>query len=164
MAHTAADIQTALLAVGRNADLGRCALLSADLRSTGDLDRAIAQLRNDERHDSLTFALSYRAALAEAADPMVMVRRLRTEASDLQYRADKMMADGAENAGKAADRLAKGQLALAADYQRSADAAERAGAALTDDAAAKHAQADDIERREASKKAFRDVSNLIAAE
>ena len=138
---TAADVLDALTATGRSADSDAAEALVRVIVAYGGVGRAEAALANDEAHDLLCHLLTYRAAVAELADPALRIARLHREADDLDARAEPAWAEAAEFSGKASFRRSQGERELAGVFQRKTEAAERRAAALEAEAFAKRLQA-----------------------
>jgi hypothetical protein len=134
-----------------------CEALAAEIARYGGLERAIAALANDASA-LLPQLLAYRAALAEQADPARRIANLRTEAHDLDHRAEPAWAEAAEMHGRAAFRRLQGEHDLAETFLRRAHAAERFAAALEAEAFAKRLEA---ARMEASAERQQELAGLL---
>jgi hypothetical protein len=140
-------------------DLHPCEALTAEIARYGGLGRAIAALANDASA-LLPQLLAHQAALTEQADPARRIVRLRTEAHDLDHRAEPAWAEAAEMHGKAAFRRLQGEHDLAATFLRRAHAAERFAAALEADAFAKRLEA---ARMDADAARWAELTGVLAA-
>jgi hypothetical protein len=124
------DIQAVLAAAGRTVDPRQAQRLADEIRARGGLEPAVAALAADESSGLLSLLLAYRAALAEATEPALLVCRLRQRAQDLDARAGPLWREAAEDAGLAAARRLRGEVALAQTFERRAAAAEALAAEL----------------------------------
>jgi hypothetical protein len=136
--------------------------IAAEIARYGGLAPAIAALAHDGS-PLLTELLAHQAALAEQADPARRVARLRTEAHDLDARAEPNWAEAAEMHGKAAHRRLQGDDDLAQSFLRRAHAAERCAAALEADAFAKRLEAAQLQAGIDRASALADVIGALAA-
>lgn len=89
----------------------------------GELERVIGELMHSDlpaSQSGLLIALAYKDALKCEADPLYLAKRLRRSADDIDYRAEKLVAEGADAAGRG--RLAEAQACadLVADFTREA--------------------------------------------
>jgi hypothetical protein len=159
----AADILQTLTAAGCPACPRTAGRIARELTTYGDIERAAAALAHDEAHGLLSALLTYRAALAEQADPSLRARRLRREAADLDVRADALWAQAAQDAGKASFRRLQGEHDLAAAFQSQADAAERMAASLEAQAFAKRLEAAGLQADHESRTDLLDVLQSVAA-
>jgi hypothetical protein len=89
--------------------------------------------------------LAHRAGLIEQANPRAVIARLRTEAADLDRRAEPAFAEAAALFGKAAGRRWRGETPLAAAFEAQAEAAERHAVILEDEALVKRLEAARLE-------------------
>ncbi len=136
--------------------------LAAEIARYGGLERAITALANDASA-LLPEALAYRASLAEQADPARRIARLRTEAHDLDARAEPAWAEAADMHGRAAYRARQGERDLAETFLRRAHAAERFAAALEADAFAKRLEAAGLEVSARGRQEMTDLLETLAA-
>jgi hypothetical protein len=143
-------------------DAHPCEAIAAEIARYGGLERAIAALANDGAA-LLPQLLAYQASLAEQADPDRRIARLRTEAQDLDARAEPAWAEAAEMHGKAAFRRRQGEAELAAAFLRRAHAAERLAAALEAHAFAKRLEAARMDGDSVRQADLADVLAAIAA-
>jgi hypothetical protein len=143
------DIQTALAAAGRAMSPDQARRLADEIAARGGLDAAIAALAADESTALLSLLLAYRAALDEAADPVLRVCRLSRMAHDLEARAEPLWCEAAEDAGRAAARRLRGETALADAFERRAAAAEALAAELEAEAFALRLEAARTEAEQA---------------
>jgi hypothetical protein len=139
------DIQAALAAAGRDIGPDQARLLAEEIGARGDLDRAVAALAADESSSLLSLLLAYRAALAEAVEPVLRARRFRRMAQDLDARAEPLWREAAQDAGRAAARRLRGEAALADTFARRAAAAETLACELEAQAFALRLQAVRVE-------------------
>jgi hypothetical protein len=100
-----------------------------EIAARGGLEPAIAALAADDS-GLLPRLLAHRAALDEAAEPHLRIRRLRLRAQDLDARAEPLWREAAEDAGLAAGRRLRGETTLAETFERRAAAAEALAAEL----------------------------------
>lgn len=142
--------------------------MTADtISEAGSLDKAIAYAANyqhDPRNDTsdmLADLLAEQSRRAELADPGVHYRALLRQACDLEARAERSAAEGAEYAGKAAARRLQGEAKLADNFQRMADARERYAADLMEQAFGLKLQAADIRASMDFREAFVGICNAI---
>ncbi len=157
------DIQAVLAAAGRAISADEALSLAAEIRTRGGLEAAVTALAADESSTLLSLLLAYRAALAEAADPALRVRRLRQKARDLDARAEPLWREAAEDAGLAAARRLRGEAALAGAFERRAAAAEALAAELESEAFALRLQAAGIEAGEARRQDLVEALTGLAA-
>jgi hypothetical protein len=146
--HQPLDIQAALAAAGRDIEADQARRLAEEIGARGGLEAAVTALAADES-SLLSLLLAYRAALAEAAEPALRVRRLRRRARDLDARAEPLWREAAEDAGRAAARRLRGEIALADTFARRAAAAEALAAELEAGAFALRLQAAQIDAEQA---------------
>jgi hypothetical protein len=118
--------------------------LSREIAARGGLEPAIAALAADES-GLLPQLLAWRASLEEDADPALRIRRFRMRAQDIEARAEPLWREGAEDAGLAAARRSRGEIALAETFERRAAAAEALAAELESEAFALRLQAARLE-------------------
>lgn len=137
------DLQA--IATGQGADPADLRRLADEITAHGWHEAAVAALANAEAVDLMVLLLACRSDLNERADPSCAVSRLRRQAQDLEVRAERAWAEGAEFAGKAAGRRLSGEAALSSAFQRRADAAQRQAAALEDQALSLRLRAANIE-------------------
>lgn len=97
--------------------------LDHEIAVRGGLEPAIAALAADES-GLLPQLLARQAALDEAADPALRVRRLRLKAQDLETRAQPLWREASDDSGLAAGRRLRGETALAEIFERRAMATE----------------------------------------
>ena len=131
---TPLDILAALAAAGRAANPDQAGRLAEEIRARGGLEAAASALAADEASGLLSLLLAYRAALAEAVEPVLRMRRLRQRAQDLDARAEPLWREAAEDAGRAAARRLRGEAALAEIFAARAAAAEGLAAELESEA------------------------------
>ena len=161
---TPLDIQAALAASGRAIDPDQAQRLAEEIRARGGMvEAALAALAADESSLLLSLLLAYRAALAETAEPVLRVRRLRRKAQDLDARAEPLWREAAEDAGRAAGRRLRGEPSLAETFARRAAAAEALAAELEAEAFALRLQAGRIEAEQARRHDLMEVLTGFAA-
>jgi hypothetical protein len=156
-------IQAVLAVAGRTIGADEARRLAEEIRARGGLEAAVAALAADEASSFLSLLLAYRAALAEAADPALYVRRLRRRAQDLDTRSEPLWREAAEDAGLAAARRLRGESALAETFERRAAAAEVLAAALESEAFAFRLQAAQIEAEHARQQDLMQALTGLAA-
>ncbi|MEI9890948.1 MAG: hypothetical protein WDN45_10545 [Caulobacteraceae bacterium] len=122
--------------------------LDREIAARGGLEAAIDALAADES-GLLPLLLARRAAIDEAAEPALRVRRLRLKAHDLDARAEPLWREAADDAGFAAARRLRGEIALAQTFEHRSAAAEALAAALEAEAFGLRLQAARIEAAEA---------------
>jgi hypothetical protein len=157
------DIQAILAAAGRTVDADQGLRLAEEIRARAGLEAAITALAADESSNLLSLLLALRAALAEAAEPALRVRRLRRKAQDLDARAGPLWREAAEDAGLAAARRLRGEAALAATFERRTAAAETLAAELESEAFALRLQAAQIEAEQARRQDLTEALSGLAA-
>ena len=116
------------------------AALQHEIAIRGGLEQAIAALAADES-GLLAPLLAYKAALDDAAEPALRIRRLQRRAHDLETRAEPLWREAAEDAGLAAARRLRGEPGLAETFERRAAATEAFAAELEAEAFALRLQA-----------------------
>lgn len=95
---TAAEITKTFAAAQIVVETAQAERLALQLQSTGgDIERLIPALAVEDGGDPLTVALRYKAALRRVADPVYFAKSLRTEAADLDARADGMLAEAEQD-------------------------------------------------------------------
>jgi hypothetical protein len=122
--------------------------LQQEVAARGGLEPAIAALAADES-GLLPQLLAWRASLDEAADPALHIRRLRMRAQDIDARAEPLWREAADDAGLAAARRLRGEIALAQTFERRAAAAEALAAELESEAFGLRLQAARLEAEQA---------------
>lgn len=125
------------------------ARLDAEIAAHGGAEHAVAALAEAEANDLLALLLAGQASLDDRADPALAAARRKIRADILAARAETAWAEGAEFAGRAAARLSRGESALAATFQRRAEAAERLALDLEDQALAMNLEAARIQGMQA---------------
>lgn len=126
--------------------------LPAEIATYGSIDAAILAADNDGAYGLLTDLLSRRAAMMEDADPALKASNLRQSARDLRARVQRLMAEEAEYAGRAAFRAHQGEAELAEQFARRASACLSLATRDLDAAASADAEADAIETTELMKR------------
>jgi hypothetical protein len=157
------DIQRALAAAGRTVDADHALSLVEEIRARGGLDAAVAALAADESSGLLSLLLAYRAALAEAAEPALHVRRLKRRAQDLDARAEPLWREAAEDAGLAAARRLRDEAVLAETFEHRAAAAEALATEFESEAFALRLQAARIEAEQARRQDLMQALASLAA-
>lgn len=157
------DIQAVLAAAGRATSPDQVQRLAEEIRARDGVEAAAAALAADESAGLLSLLLAYRAALAEAAEPALRVRRLRQKAQDLDARAEPLWREAAEDAGLAAARRLRDEIALAETFERRAAAAETLASELEAEAFALRVQATRIEAQQARRQDLIGVLTGVAA-
>jgi hypothetical protein len=151
---------------GRPITAPRAGRLADEIAACGGLDQAVQALANDDAFGALGDLLAYRAALAEIADPSILINRLRRDASDLDARAEPAWAEAADLYGRARFRELRGEADLADGFRRRAEAAERLAATLEAEAFAKRLQAARLQAEQAQRQglaaALGDIAGLAA--
>jgi hypothetical protein len=142
------EIAAALASAGRTVEPELARALAEEIRARGGIALACTALAADESA-LLPLLLAYRAALDEAAEPELRLRRLRSRARDLETRAESLWREAAEDAGLSAGRRLRGDLALAETFERRSAAAEALAAELEAEAFASRLEAAQIEAVEA---------------
>jgi len=132
-------------------------ILACEIQARGGLEPAIQALAADES-PLLPRLLAHLSTLDEAADPALLARRLHQRARDLDARAEPLWLEAAQDAGLAAARRLRGELALAETFERRAVAAEALAAEFEADAFALRLQAAQIE---ASQNRRRDLARAL---
>jgi hypothetical protein len=122
--------------------------LAHEIAARGGLEPAIAALAADES-GLLPQLLAHRAALDEAADVALRIRRLRLRARDIDARAEPLWREAADDAGLAAARRLRGETVLAESFERRSAAAEALAAELEAEAFDLRLKAARLEAREA---------------
>lgn len=158
---TAAEIQATFDAVKIAVEPGQVERLVAGLKSYGTVERLIEALRVDFATEALVPAISYQAALAEQANPILTVERLRREAENLDAKAEQSVLEGAEYAGKAAFRRQQGSADLAENFQVMADARDRCAVNWTNEACDLRVRAAQIEASVEARCGFRKLAAEI---
>jgi hypothetical protein len=141
----ALDIQTTLAAAGRTVAPDQACRLADEIAARSGLDAAVLALAADESSALLSLLLAYRAALDEAADPVLRLGRLKRMAKDLDARAEPLWLQAAEDAGRAAARRLRDESVLADAFERRAAAAEALASDLEAEAFALRLEAARIE-------------------
>jgi hypothetical protein len=157
------DIQAVLAGVGRAIGAGHAQSLAQEIRARGSVDEAIAALAADESSARLSLLLAYRAALAEASQPLLRVGRLRLNAQDIDSRAETLWREAAEDAGLAAARRLRGEANLARTFERRAAAAESLAAELESEAFEMRLEAAQIEAEHARRQSLGQALRGLAA-
>lgn len=157
------EIQAILAAAGRAIDADQALRLAEEIRARGGVESAVAALAADESSSLLSLLLAYRAALAEAAEPALLVRRLRLKAQDLDARAEPLWREAAEDAGLAAGRRLRGEAALAETFERRAAAAEALAAEHEAEAFALRLRAAQIDAEQARREGLMEALTGLAA-
>lgn len=119
---TAQEIQDTFIAAEREPlPLDRAAHVARHVEAWGDN----ARLAFDGHETHLrTDYLAYRAASVEAKDPGARAIRIRREAADLDYRAQRHRLTADDYAGRVAYQRYRGEHALANEFEAQAAAAE----------------------------------------
>jgi hypothetical protein len=145
----ALSIVTALQDVGRavpEPDL--VAQAAGFLAISPDLERTIQSLGwgiKQNAHPAQAVLIAYQRALAEKADPLLWIARLRWEEAELRRAADYHLRTAADYWGKCGGKwVADSQKA---HWTSCAQASEELSAENLDAAAAKSSEADDLQRR-----------------
>jgi hypothetical protein len=159
----ALDIQSALAGIGRAVDPDLAQRLAEEILARGGVEAAVVALAADEASALLSRLLAYQAALAEAAEPSLRVRRLRQRAQDLDARAEPLWREAADDAGRGAARRLRGEGALAEAFARSAAAAEALAAELEAEAFALRLQAARIAAEQALRHDLMEALTGLAA-
>ncbi len=98
---------------GQPLDSARAHALVCEIRTYGDLERAICALAHDQAYAALADALACRALLIEQNDPARLIERFLREARDLDARAEPAWAEAADFSGRAAYCRSRGDCDLA---------------------------------------------------
>lgn len=144
-------------------DADQAQRLAEEISARGGLEAAASALAADEPSNLLSLLLAHRAALAEAAEPALRIRRLRRKAQDLEVRAEPLWREAAEDAGLAAARRLRGETALAETFERRSTAAETLAAELEAEAFALRIEAARIEAAEARRLDLMEALTGLAA-
>lgn len=157
------DIQAVLVAAAAAVDADQAVRLASEIVARGGVEAAVAALATDESSNLLSLLLAYRAALAEAAEPALRVRRLRRKAQDLDARAEALWREAAQDAGLAAARRLRDEAALAETFQRRAAAAEALASEIECEAFALRLQAAQIEAEHGRRQGLTEALTGLAA-
>jgi hypothetical protein len=144
---TAAEITKTFAAAQISVETAQIARLAEQLRCAGaDLERLIGGLAAEDVQPDLKVALRYKSALREEADPLLMAKRLRREAADLDHHVEASLREAADFYGMAAGRRLRGNDdSIAAAHDTRAKACEVYATDLSNTASEKRIQAAHIE-------------------
>jgi hypothetical protein len=136
----------------------RAQALAHEIATYDGLEPAIAALTHDEAYRVLDDALGYRTLLSERDDPDRRIGRLLSDAVDFDARAEPAWAEAADWRGRAAFQHARGQTALAEQFERRALAAERVAAKYEEQAFDRRLKAAELKAGRSLSQALRDLA------